>query len=245
MALALDVQLLALATSVGGPLLALDTSTARGSLCSVGLAAGRVRELSLDAMTMPAEGLAAALAHELDETGAALGALAALVVGLGPGSFTGLRVALATAKGMALGAGVPLFGVSSLALIAAEAGPGLVAPVLDARQGDVFAALYKVDGDGGVTTLIADAARRPEAFAAELASRGDADVTVVGCERVTHAALAALGRLRFVPVARARAAAGLLLAAPRIMAGAADDVSQLVPSYLRVCAAERRAMLGV
>jgi tRNA threonylcarbamoyladenosine biosynthesis protein TsaB len=59
-----------------------------------------------------------------------------IAVGTGPGSFTGVRVGLATARGLALALGVPVAGVSTLAAIAAGA-PGAL-PVIDARRGEVF-----------------------------------------------------------------------------------------------------------
>src|SRR6266511_5922114 len=61
-------------------------------------------------------------------------AIEGLVVGTGPGSYTGLRMGLVTARALALALGIPVAGVSTLAALAA----GGVVPVLDARRGEVF-----------------------------------------------------------------------------------------------------------
>ncbi len=76
-----------------------------------------------------------------------------IAAGLGPGTFTGLRVGLATARGLAQSLGVELAGVSSLRALAEPAlrsGPGRsgVLAVLDARRGEAFAAAYGVTGGG-------------------------------------------------------------------------------------------------
>lgn len=69
--------------------------------------------------------------------------LDAVAVGAGPGSFTGLRIGMATAKGIAFAAGKPLWAVSSLAALAAANLAPSVCAVLDARRGEVFAGCYR------------------------------------------------------------------------------------------------------
>lgn len=74
-----------------------------------------------------------------------------IAVGLGPGTFTGIRIGVATGAGLALSTGLPAVGVSTLAALAvtiarASGGSGPVMPVLDARRGEVFAGLYNGAG---------------------------------------------------------------------------------------------------
>ncbi len=111
----------------------------------------------------------------LREAGVELRALDGLAVGLGPGAFTGLRIALATGKGLAWAARVPLCGGSSLeamALAAARLAPdaAAVVPLLDARKQEVYAGFYKPAG-GGVEPLgdgPAEVVAPPETVAARL-----------------------------------------------------------------------------
>jgi len=107
----------------------------------------------------------------LAEHDLAPGRLDLLVVGRGPGSFTGLRTGLALAKGLAWGAGRPILGLSTLEvlaaqILAAEVDPEvLAAPVIDARHGEVFVALYR-----GKDKLFGPAPRPPAALPAALAA---------------------------------------------------------------------------
>ena len=146
--------------------------------------------------------------------------LDALAVGIGPGSFTGVRIGLATARGLALALELPGAGVSTLAALAAGA-PGAI-PVVDARRREVFAF---VDGEPSVlaptdltfepgTVCVGDGARRYR----ELFEAGGAVVPPDGDER-------------HLPRARFHAA----------LAGVLGPVDEIEPLYLRFPDAVRSA----
>ncbi len=96
-----------------------------------------------------------------------------VVCGEGPGSFTSLRIAGAIAKGIAVGNAVPLYAVSSLALVVAGADvpPGRYLAVLDAMRGERFAALFDRGADGSVTAHGAVQRLGAEALEVEAAAR--------------------------------------------------------------------------
>lgn len=132
--------------------LAIETSTQRASVALVDQ--GQVRAQTA-AITRDGHGagLAPLVALVLDEAGVTPQALGGIAVALGPGAFTGLRVGLALAKGMAQALGTALAGVSTLAAMARHGHgfDGLVVPILDARRGEVYAAAF--DGQSGAPVI--------------------------------------------------------------------------------------------
>jgi tRNA threonylcarbamoyladenosine biosynthesis protein TsaB len=236
----LHARLCELSDRLGGPLLALDTSSASAALCLVSWRAGEVRELSLDAAAVPSESLGRVLAREIATAALDLRRLSGIVVGLGPGSFTGLRVGLATAKGLSLGAGVPLFGTSSLAMLAASSGPGRVAPIIEARRGEVFVAVYDVADDGRVVAVVYDRATTPAGGLALVREYGsDVSVRLVGNGVPAVAALGAPSGVALAPSAELRAGFGILHVAHRLASRDADPTGSLAPRYLKLSEAER------
>lgn len=117
-----------------------------------------------------AEELVIAIAEALRDSATELRGLAAIGVSIGPGRFTGLRVGLATAKGLSAVSGVAVRPVSTLEALARtvdDAG-ALVASALDARRGEVYGALFRLGEGRRPARLLDDRAEPPEAFAARV-----------------------------------------------------------------------------
>lgn len=166
------------------------------------------------------DGIAALLA----DAGWTLRQLDGLVCGLGPGSFTGLRVALATAKGLALARDLPLWGVSTVAALQAALPGERVVAVLDAKRGEVF-----VGGEG-----VELACLKPET----VRIAGAAPVLLGNGARLHAEALRAA-----VPGARIPESAALHLPRAALLVGAVgarppDVLAALEPIYVRKSDAE-------
>lgn len=126
--------------------------------------------------------LLAAAAQVLGECGLQSGDIDGVACGRGPGSFTGVRIGVATAKGVATGRGVPLWGVSTLDAVAwrhaIEGFEGLLGVAGDAMRGEVYPASYRVGG-GIVERLDADHVATPHEAATQWAKL-DSEVTLAG-----------------------------------------------------------------
>ncbi|HEX5202121.1 tRNA (adenosine(37)-N6)-threonylcarbamoyltransferase complex dimerization subunit type 1 TsaB [Paractinoplanes rhizophilus] len=128
--------------------LALDTATPASTAALVEVTADGLRGVAERRTVDPrahGERLAPEIAAVLAEAGARPADLAAIVAGLGPGPFTGLRVGLATGASMAQALGIPTYGVCSLDGLGRAAGPGRVLVATDARRREVYYATY-LDG---------------------------------------------------------------------------------------------------
>jgi bifunctional N6-L-threonylcarbamoyladenine synthase / protein kinase Bud32 len=165
--------------------LAFDTATEE---CAVGLgewdgaAMTVLGETNLDVPRSALTHLVPAIDRLLKDCGTRIDRVGAVVCGRGPGSFTGVRIGVATAKGIASGLAVPLFGVGTLDAIARRFAEHdtLVGVVGDAMRREVYPALFRCQG-GGVERLTAYEVVTPQVAAARWAAdTGDEPVLLAG-----------------------------------------------------------------
>lgn len=135
----------------------LDTSLQR---CSVAIMrdGALVSRFVEDMARGHAERLALMASSALDEARLRIADLDRIGVIIGPGGFTGVRVGLAFARGLAIGTDIPVVGVTSLAALAGNVvdGEGLTAAVIDARRGQVYGGLYEKSGVERLSPFVAD-----------------------------------------------------------------------------------------
>lgn len=223
-------------------LLTLDTST---SACSVALTVdGRsVAEYLVDSGKTLTERLLAAIDGVLTAGGMMVADLDGFGVALGPGSFTGVRIGVATVKGLALAAGKPVAGFSSLAMLAMNLPYSSypVCPLFDARKNEVYAGLYRCDilPEALAADRVLPPARLLEEIQEPTVFLGD------GAVRYRELIVATLGsRAVFAPpyCALPRAAVGALLAEELFRKGRTSPLYLLNPTYIRPSEAELAKM---
>ena len=221
-------------------LLAVESATARASVALLRGEALQV-EIHVDDGRPVSETLLPAIDAALDLAHVTLDGVEALAVSIGPGSFTGLRVGLATVKGLAFGSERPVAAVPTLAALArgAGAGPAPVAALLDAQRGEVYAAAFH-DGEAErPLAAVPEAVYAPDRLAGLLPPEcllvgegAEAFAEALGVGAGRRLAPAALGRPRAFQVG--------VLGARLLRAGLGRPAGELVPRYLRRAEAEAR-----
>lgn len=169
-----------------------------------------------------------------------------VAVAAGPGSFTGVRIGVAAAKGFAWGAQLPLYGVSTLEAMALGRGiaQGVVCACMDARRAQVYNALFRAHG-GTLERLCDDRAISLEELGRDLAAL-DGPVYLVGDgSALTWRTLKDTVPDLVMPpehMTHQRAGGVALAAAEAIARGEPGDGATLTPNYLRLSQAERERL---
>jgi tRNA threonylcarbamoyladenosine biosynthesis protein TsaB len=202
-------------------ILAIDTTTA-ASAVAIGHAFGSIEAASSrEARHRHGNTLLEQIDEVLGSAGVALEALDALAVGIGPGSFTGMRVGLATAKTIAHVRGLPIVGVASadalrMAAVRDAGAPSDVAIVMPAGAHDHYLAL------SGEAVRLVPPGELDSMLDGRAAVAVDMEADLLGPEASAGGVMAVAGI----------ATALLGLAAERLAAGESDDVDELVPAYV-------------
>ncbi len=216
-------------------ILGIETAT---SACGLALAAGSRVQAEITFVTP--RGQSALLMQAVDAlarlSGKPPGTWRAIAVSRGPGSFTGLRIGLATAKALSFSLGIPLYGIGTLSALAARLVPfhrGQACALIDARKGQVFAALFQVDVSGA--DLVAGPVVLPPG---QVPSLAPPDALFTGNAEPVHGAalVAAFQReLRWAApdLCRPSAATVARAALPLLAAGAPSQLNHLTPDYVR------------
>ena len=182
----------------------------------------------------------------LKSCGKAVTDVTAVAVAQGPGSFTGVRIGVAAAKGFAWGAQIPCFGISTLEAMAKTLGvyQGYVCPCMDARRSQVYNALFYVN-HGEIRRVQPDRAIALAELGEELKNLSEPVFLVGDGSILSYNTLkGTVPNLVLPPEHRMhqRACGVALLAEEALAAGQTGDGNALTPNYLRLSQAERERM---
>jgi tRNA threonylcarbamoyladenosine biosynthesis protein TsaB len=231
-------------------LLAIETSGKTGEFAV--LSGGEVlAEAAVDAAGRLVERGVGEIEAVLARAGVALGDLDAVAVSMGPGSFTGLRVGMAIAKGLCFHTDTALVGVPTLDAIAEAQGEraGFTVPVMDARRGEIYLGIYRADGPA-VTRLSEYLALKPDAAVNRIRRECASSPVLLAGDAITaykEILAAGLGSgVEFAPeeVWRVRAAVVGRIGLSLLSEGKVLDAAKAEPMYIRPSEAERKAGRG-
>src|SRR5574337_97222 len=223
----------------------IETSTMQGGVALVS-GQGVICEYTLNVKATYSERLLPLVDRALQDAGITMGHVEGLAVAVGPGSFTGLRIGLSTAKGLAVAGNQPLVGVSTLEAMAWTLPfcAYQICPILDARRGEIYCALFRHEGER-LIRLTDDAAVAPDG----LLSRIHEPTVFLGEGLAAYESLiqSQLKELALFPPLSGRggrAAAVAELGRRRLLQGHQDDPARLAPQYLRPSEAELKCLDG-
>ena len=184
--------------------------------------------------------------HLLVSCGLTTGEIDAAACAAGPGSFTGVRIGVAAAKGFAWGRGIPCYGVSTLGAMSRHLGGswnGILCAAMDARRSQVYNALFQC-ARGTITRLCPDRAISIAELEADLLSRGGPILLVGDGAALCSQTLSPALDLTLAPeLSRQQRASGVALEAwEAYQRGEPGDAAALTPTYLRLSQAERERL---
>ncbi|HZD60170.1 MAG TPA: tRNA (adenosine(37)-N6)-threonylcarbamoyltransferase complex dimerization subunit type 1 TsaB [Anaerolineae bacterium] len=180
----------------------------------------------------------------LERSGYSVGDINAVIIGSGPGSYTGLRIGMVMARAFAQLLEAPIIGIPSADAVAVRniRGKSVICPVIDAKRGEVYTALYR-DVDGTIDRFTEFTAISPDELTELLQAEGYERIIFAGDAVKLYGdvfAGALGGRAEFAPEDDwwPRASDLVNLARPRLRAGQFDELYQLTPIYVRLSQAE-------
>lgn len=222
-------------------MLGIETAT---STASVGVSDGAeaLAERSLASAASHAVSILSLIDETLHQAGIGLHELGAVAVSIGPGSFTGLRIGVSVAKGLAIARGLLITGVSTLEVLAASvpSGEGFVCPLLDARRGEVYSALYQ-HREGRLECVLQPRVVRTDHLPAHVRLPCRLVGDMVDKEGALLRTLLGPG-VDLVPGLAPRGAVVAAIGARRIQLCGPGDLAALEPAYLQSPDAERNRM---
>lgn len=223
-------------------ILALETSTIAGSVAVVDDNKGLIGEVRVDVKVAHSERLMPSVEWLLNASDLSINDIDAFGVSIGPGSFTGLRIGLSTAKGLAFSTGKPLVPVKTLDAFARTLVycSYTICPMLDARKNEVYAGLYRWEDDF-CKKIVPETAISPEALLNEIKGSGTVLFTGDGAVKYSELIEKIIGKdAVFAPSYRMSPAASSVaeIAFETLKQGDLPDPVRIIPFYIRKSEAE-------
>jgi tRNA threonylcarbamoyladenosine biosynthesis protein TsaB len=222
--------------------LAIDTSSTMGSVAILDEDI-LIAEWSQSVISGHASSLLTSVKKILYDSDLGLEQIDLFAFTIGPGSFTGLRIAAGTIKGLALATGKPVVGVRTLEALAFNVAfcGILICPLMDARRNDIYTGLYRVDHDGFPAEILPPVVSHPEAFFQNISE----EVIFLGDGALKHSKMIRDrfdGKAHFVPsnLNSIRSSAVGLLGIHLYSKGLVLNNLNFVPEYMRVSQAEQK-----